>query len=457
MRFLLVRYVPVFALAFCFLIGGATESVAQKKFVKPKGLKNTLIKKGKDVTKMSSKKAKKADKKSSKSKKKKKTFKLNKKKVGAHAKGLKDKKKLLKANLLPKNWQHKGSNKGAGQDAKKKARLPFHLLKLGLNKDQKWINSYLLAGLSKLAYYPKKKGYGDHTHKNKKKNAKNERLGGKVNAKRFKNLGLKLCDKNANYWARSTGRWNKVDMDAQAYVLHNDSVVVVVFRGTKEGTDGFTDGATLKYGVKGYSNDILFHEGFLEAAIHAEVNLKLARMALDCRKKGGKNRAIIVTGHSLGGAMAAVWTFLTRYKSKEPIATRLYTYGSPRVGTSGFVSAYNKLKKGNGLTALRSVRWIRRQDAVTFVPTESMGFRGVGAMHWMKGVAKKGSTNNSGLKLITKITGRMGRVAPSLPSVGDHDCVGYTDDIYKIMPTSARNKLKQVNGRKLVQDLLTIY
>jgi triacylglycerol lipase len=80
---------------------------------------------------------------------------------------------------------------------------------------------------------------------------------------------------------------------------------------------------------------------------------------------------IILTGHSLGGALAALCA--ERMESDlglKPIA--VYTFGMPRVGTTDFTRQYNR--------RLGSItfRFIHGHDLVPTVPPSSLGFRHVG-------------------------------------------------------------------------------
>lgn len=54
------------------------------------------------------------------------------------------------------------------------------------------------------------------------------------------------------------------------------------------------------------------------------------------------NRKVVITGHSLGGAMARLMYFFLEYTKQFPEVTyELYTYGEPRVGNERFAEFMN--------------------------------------------------------------------------------------------------------------------
>lgn len=54
------------------------------------------------------------------------------------------------------------------------------------------------------------------------------------------------------------------------------------------------------------------------------------------------NYKVVITGHSLGGALARITTFLILYLEQFPGTNlEVYTYGEVRVGNKGFVDFMN--------------------------------------------------------------------------------------------------------------------
>jgi predicted lipase len=83
---------------------------------------------------------------------------------------------------------------------------------------------------------------------------------------------------------------------------------------------------------------------------------------------------LVITGHSLGGALASLAAFdlkqITGITSKE-----VYTFGSPRVGDSGFASAYQQRVN-------TTWRMTNHKDIVPHLPPKGFNFfHGMGCDH----------------------------------------------------------------------------
>jgi hypothetical protein len=134
--------------------------------------------------------------------------------------------------------------------------------------------------------------------------------------------------------------------------FHNDpdparKVAVVAFRGTDaaDPTDLADDAECLQ--IKWISGGLV-HRGFAEGLDHILANLNAALDQVRGR--------ILFTGHSLGAAMATLLASVRR-------PDFLYTFGSPRVGDSQFVST---------LTGISNRRFVDSCDIVARIPPESL-------------------------------------------------------------------------------------
>lgn len=123
----------------------------------------------------------------------------------------------------------------------------------------------------------------------------------------------------AAYLARvSQSAYKKANIDVngtQALIISEHDHAVIAFRGTEQNyTDILTD-------VRTYFDGIT-HAGFLEAYLHAHPQIDKVMQIIG-------NKPVFITGHSLGGALAAVasWVLCQDYNIMA-----CYTYGSPRVG-----------------------------------------------------------------------------------------------------------------------------
>ena len=122
-------------------------------------------------------------------------------------------------------------------------------------------------------------------------------------------------------WGFSTCDFIDVD-DTQCFVATTADLALVSFRGTESRGDWFRNvnvpGRTRDYGVA--------HRGFLGAfqAVESQLRSSLAGIA---------DRKLIVTGHSLGGALATVMA--AEWQGFMPAAF-VSTFGQPAVGRGAF-------------------------------------------------------------------------------------------------------------------------
>ena len=110
----------------------------------------------------------------------------------------------------------------------------------------------------------------------------------------------------------------------------------LVFRGTEYcRKDIFTDLKFFKISPY-YDQSIKLHTGFYNCYINDKTNLKL-------REHCKTLYELVITGHSLGGAMATICAFdLARLYPYLKI--KVITFGSPRVGNKNFFKSYNSLE-----------------------------------------------------------------------------------------------------------------
>eukprot|EP00898_Chlorokybus_atmophyticus_P000635 jgi/Chlat1/1572/Chrsp123S01837 len=130
------------------------------------------------------------------------------------------------------------------------------------------------------------------------------------------------------------------------------------------------DAATGKQSVSGGSG-VKVHTGFLYAwrRIADQVFENLAK-----ELSANNRRKVLITGHSLGGALATLCAYDVRRVMKlENSQVSTYTFGSPRVGNGAFVRAYDDLVPV-------SFRIVHARDEITYLPYSILGFRHVSHM-----------------------------------------------------------------------------
>ncbi|NEQ49418.1 MAG: lipase family protein [Leptolyngbya sp. SIO3F4] len=78
----------------------------------------------------------------------------------------------------------------------------------------------------------------------------------------------------------------------------------------------------------------------------------------------------IITGHSLGGALAKLCAVDLQYNFSEKISVEMYSFGAPRVGNDAFTESYNR-------RVLKSWRFVNGNDVVSGLPRRWQRYRHV--------------------------------------------------------------------------------
>lgn len=112
------------------------------------------------------------------------------------------------------------------------------------------------------------------------------------------------------------------------------------------------------------SSGAKMHRGFVDAyfSVREQIHTYL---------REHPTTSVTVTGHSLGGALATLCAVDVQYNFPS-IAIELYTFGSPRVGNSGFAKSFNE-------RVPKSYRFVYGMDIVPAIPRPWQGYSHVDA------------------------------------------------------------------------------
>ena len=159
------------------------------------------------------------------------------------------------------------------------------------------------------------------------------------------------------------------DTDTTLYLIHNtiSNTLYISWRGTESMRDWLSDAAISKvnaFDIVGLN----VHSGFY--GCYKEVRTRLLA-SIRQYIENLNPKTIIVTGHSLGAALATLNAFDISITFKDVKNLQVYTFGSPRVGNKFFRTAYNSLVPN-------TFRFIHAMDIVTRVP--KVGFNHVKGM-----------------------------------------------------------------------------
>jgi hypothetical protein len=161
--------------------------------------------------------------------------------------------------------------------------------------------------------------------------------------------------------------------DVCAFVASSDDYNLLVFRGTKIPQNWMTDLAC---------TPARFDWIFTAAPALGEIHAGFGHCLSDGLKEivatlAGKDqrKRLLVTGHSLGGALAAMAPvcFSVMNTNIRPVDA-MYTFGQPRIGLHDFCNTYGRLMPN------RLVRFINKQDLVPRVPLQGWDYSDEGTM-----------------------------------------------------------------------------
>ncbi|WHS60271.1 lipase family protein [Pseudomonas sp. G2-4] len=154
--------------------------------------------------------------------------------------------------------------------------------------------------------------------------------------------------------------------DTQAFITHNDELILIAVRGTSEMIpDSLRDADALQVPFEEGAGQV--HRGFYGAAKKA---VAFATGYLDKFYTGQK---LLICGHSLGGAVALLLSEMLR-RRPEGYVIQLYTYGAPRAADATFIE---------NAKPLVHYRMVNHNDPIPSVPGSWMntkaGVYGTGA------------------------------------------------------------------------------
>ena len=154
----------------------------------------------------------------------------------------------------------------------------------------------------------------------------------------------------------------------QCFLRREGSLLRVAFRGSDSKTDWRHNLQFMKKCIP-YDNPdsaVRVHTGFLNAYKVPQVRRRIQDMV------NSSVRRILVSGHSLGAALAVLCAVDLQYNFPDR-DIECIVFGCPRVGNAAFRDSYNK-------RVFKTIRVQNGNDVVTKVPLRIMGYRHVGIL-----------------------------------------------------------------------------
>jgi triacylglycerol lipase len=174
-------------------------------------------------------------------------------------------------------------------------------------------------------------------------------------------------------------------IDTQGAILRKGNSMTIVFRGSSSNLDWKTNFELEQersdfaqkivqqeivspkeqiYPYEGISRSgATMHRGFSDAyqSVREEIHTYI---------KGHDISAVMVTGHSLGGALATLCVLDVQYNFSSQVSVEMYTFGAPKVGNKGFQESFDR-------RVPNSYRVVNGMDIVPALPRWWQGYRHV--------------------------------------------------------------------------------
>ncbi len=219
-------------------------------------------------------------------------------------------------------------------------------------------------------------------------------------------------------WIDLTG----VFKDLCAFIVSSNDYHLLVFRGTKLPQDWMTDLACTPVRF-----DWVFNGGPAIGEIHAGFGHCLADgfgdiiAALSPRDL---NKPLLITGHSLGGALAALaGACFNVLGSPVPTVSAIYTFGQPRIGLHDFCNTYSRI------LADKLVRFVNKKDLVPRVPFRNWDYSDEGTMIHFDSTGQPAIQSPEWQGFLARTIQSLGDffeiVSHIKVDVGDHSMAGY--------------------------------
>jgi len=138
------------------------------------------------------------------------------------------------------------------------------------------------------------------------------------------------------------------------FVIESNQAVILAFRGTGTAVEWITDFIAQQAPFPPVQDGCLTHRGFTSIYMTARDRI------LELLQQVPSDKPLFITGHSLGGALAALAAY-DIVNNCDHDYLYVYTYASPRVGDPTFVRGFN-------MNIPVSVRIHNKEDIVTHLP-----------------------------------------------------------------------------------------
>lgn len=142
------------------------------------------------------------------------------------------------------------------------------------------------------------------------------------------------------------------------FILESDDCIIVAFRGTQSDPDWIADSLVNQRAYPYTPNSGNVHSGFLSIYETCRDTI------MDTLATLSSDKSLLITGHSLGGALAVLHMLDARVNTSFSKYV-LYNFGAPKVGDLAFRNYYN-------LQVANSIRFVNLFDIVPLLPPRNV-------------------------------------------------------------------------------------
>lgn len=223
---------------------------------------------------------------------------------------------------------------------------------------------------------------------------------------------------DAKKWANAMGFPEvtriSIKNDLAATILCNETDIVIGFRGSQNYEN-----------IEAVFSIDLMKDGALDGEVHRGFIQSFNKIWAKIETLLDSNKHVWATGHSLGGAHAAI-AAVRAARRAGPNLDGVFTFGQPRIGDRTYVSNLGT----------DYYRWVNQYDPVPHLPTKWLKYAHSGREFYIKG-GKIHERN-----FIFRFLAFLGRTVNFIPnSLGDHNVTEYRDAI-------ARSNQESANGQR---------
>jgi triacylglycerol lipase len=145
------------------------------------------------------------------------------------------------------------------------------------------------------------------------------------------------------------------------FILESEEAVIVAFRGTQSDPDWIADSLITQREYPYTSNSGNVHSGFLSIYETCRDTIMEALVKIP------SDKTLLITGHSLGGALAVLHALDARVNTSF-CNYIMYNFGGPKVGDLTFKNYYN-------LQVASSYRFVNLFDVVPLLPPRKISLK----------------------------------------------------------------------------------